>query len=442
MPVPVHAHLAAPMVHLSISTPCAQQPWFDNPGRVELCPNEPLVFDDFVAEGADQQSLASLEAPTPLPSPGVPGSATVRRWGGARAQHLEFFPEAEYDFFPEADECPQAAEPLPAPLTLPLTASPEAQEDWTAPMIAGARPSFPDEPLALDGAASPTDDVLRSFPFSMATPEASPGVAGSVTVRKWGQPRRLVFFPDEEDAGTETTLTAQSPRPSGSMCAPGSPSAWLHTLAPTASETPMLTPRWTASFSAARGSDSCEAKLSFHAFDCAMSRSLSLPSDLGPRTPEPKTQSDRGTADRMSAPGLQLFPLADMESPQSDSTPGFKCRSHHAGPEPLALDEVGEAIPRWLMLSPKDKSVQLMVRHTFLHSDSSPSPVSSVETRRTQSLPPNAQVRRNLGEVWGGLSGSCCESPHTKGLPAFVPASHISESVSRSQRVVCLADHV
>lgn len=244
-------------------------------------------------------------------------------------------------------------------------------------------------------------------------------------VRRWGQPRRLEFFPDEEDAGAPTAPAMQSPRPSGSTCSPGSPSA-------------ILTPRWTTSFSAARGTDSCEAKLSFQAFDCAMPRSLSLPKDLGSCSPEVRPPSDRGTADRASAPRLQLFPTADMESPQGDRTPGLKCRRQHAGLEP---NDIGEATPRWLMMSPKDKSVQLTVRHTFLHSASSPSPVSSMETRRTRSMPPDAHTRRNLGEVWGGSSGSFCESPHTKGLPAFVPASHISES-TMSQRVVCLADHV
>jgi len=433
--MPVHAHSAAPVSHIPLNVPCAQ-PWLDeNPGRLEFCTNEQplLCFDDFAAEGAEQQPL---EASTPLPSPGVPGSATVRRWGGAGAQLLEFFPEAELEFFPETEERPQAVEPAPASLTLPLTAAPAAQEEWTASMVGGVSPSCSDEPLILDGAASPADDVFRSFSFSVQTPEASPGVPGSVTVRKWGQPRRLAFFPDEEDAGTESRTTVpmvQSPQRSVSS---------LRTLATAVvqspGETPILTPRWTARFSAARGPDSCEPKMSFQAFDCAMPRSLSLPKELGSRTPEARPRSDRGTADRSTAPRLQLFPVTDMDSPQGERTPGIKCRPSHAGPEPLSLDDLGEATPRWLTLSPKDKSVQLTVRHTFLHSAASPSPASSMKTRRTRSMPPDMQTRRNLGEIWG----SCCESPHAKGLPAFVQASHISESTSRSQRVVCLADHI
>jgi len=140
------------------------------PRRVSFCPDEPLELEEegFFEEDGDwiPPAFSSSSTNTPLPSPGVPPSATVRKWRGESQKGPEKHAAGQYD------------------LGQALAAfSPDASDSsWSA--SEPRRVVFcPGEPLNLE-----EEGFSWGLPaLELATPEPSPGVPSSSTLRRWPQ---------------------------------------------------------------------------------------------------------------------------------------------------------------------------------------------------------------------------------------------------------------
>jgi len=200
---------------------------------IRFCPDEPLCFGD-VAHVREVSSSPTGALPTPLPSPGVPPSATIRKW----SFHLEASPEDPSYVVTDAQqsEGPSPVRPTslapcrvelrgsehrcldddasgvphcPAPLSSPTTLPADAMSpSW---LQGPCRIEFcKDEPLRLeDGGWSPWR--------STRTPMASPGVPESATILRWAglACQHDSFLQDQpcnqENAGTAASLAFKPP---------------------------------------------------------------------------------------------------------------------------------------------------------------------------------------------------------------------------------------
>lgn len=175
------------------------------PQRVQFCPDEPLCLDASLMMEALSSPLLAL--PTPEPSPGVPPSATVRKWSAWSGSC-------------EEDLCM----PVGGPVT-----------DSTMVEASSPQPELPmpcriefckDEPLCLEDAGLFFDGgAMRPLSSSPPTPLRSPGEPTSTTVRSWSdKPRRVEFCKDEplclEDAGWSVSGSMPTP-----LLSPGVPAS-------------------------------------------------------------------------------------------------------------------------------------------------------------------------------------------------------------------------
>jgi len=421
------------------------------PRRVAFCPDEPLCLEDAAP-------TAPLSVSTPLPSPGEPPSATVRRWTGLN------------DFFAGELSCsgatrqPARPEP-PTPLTLstPLP-SPGVPPSATARRWSDAPRQIefcPDEPLCLE--------ELCPGVYEAPTPLASPGVPGSATVRRWaGEPHRLEFFPEQlavkEDAATVSSPGSTSSPSSARRFSQDSESSG-HGAEPPPQPT-LLTSQTSFSFALAALSGAGE-----------FVHNTFIHAKLPPPTPLlSRRRAHSAVATPAEHPAVAAAPsalqrmLAGLEPLQDDALLSPKAAVRHS---PQAAQAVA-ATPRWLAVSPLDSCVRLTVRNTFLHS----TPAAGARAaRRSRSTPPDASLCTGTAEALGqalqvlprllsGIESTCdialtpgsCKSAGADALPAFVPLSPALTAsptdcghgwltaprplVGPAQRVVRLADHV
>jgi len=203
---------------------------------VHFCPDEPLCLED-VAHVREVSSSPTGALPTPLPSPGVPPSATIRKWsfyleaspgdpsyvvtdaqrseGPSPVQPSSLAPcrvelcGYEHRCLDDALEVPHCPAPLSSPTPLP---SPGLPADAMMPswLQGPCRIEFcKDEPLRLeDGGWSPWR--------STRTPLASPGVPESATILKWaGLAHKHDLYQDQpcnqESSGGQPLVEAVSP---------------------------------------------------------------------------------------------------------------------------------------------------------------------------------------------------------------------------------------
>jgi len=173
---------------------------------IHFCPDEPLCLED-VAHIKEVSSSPTGALPTPLPSPGVPPSATIRKWSfcfeaspgdpsyvvtdaqrreglspirpsSSAPCRVELSDSEHRCVDDDASEVPHCSAPLSSPTPLPSPGLP-AEAMIPSWMQGPCRIEFcKDEPLRLeDGGWSPWR--------STRTPLASPGVPGSATILKW-----------------------------------------------------------------------------------------------------------------------------------------------------------------------------------------------------------------------------------------------------------------
>jgi len=173
--------------------------------RVQFCPDEPLCLDASLVMEALSSPLLPL--PTPLPSPGVPPSATVRKWSAWTGSC-------------EEDLCLPVGGMVADSMTVGISSP---QPDLPMP----CRIEFcKDEPLCLEDAGLFLDGgAMRPVLSSPPTPLRSPGEPTSTTVRSWSdKPRRVEFCKDEplclEDAGW--SIPGSMPTP---LLSPGVPAS-------------------------------------------------------------------------------------------------------------------------------------------------------------------------------------------------------------------------
>jgi len=175
------------------------------PQRIQFCPDEPLCLDASLVMEALSSPLLPL--PTPLPSPGVPPSATVRKWSAWTGSC-------------EEDLC------LPVGGTVADTMTVEASSPQPELPMPCLIEFCKDEPLCLEDAGLFLDGgAMRSVISSPPTPLRSPGEPTSTTVRSWAdKPRRVEFCKDEplclEDAGW--SISGSMPTP---LLSPGVPAS-------------------------------------------------------------------------------------------------------------------------------------------------------------------------------------------------------------------------
>jgi len=403
----------------------------DEPRRVAFCPDEPLCLED-AAPGLDvTMPLAPLSVRTPLPSPGVPPSATVRRWTGLSDFFTPGLPAPAESGRPAA--ATRAEPPTPLSFTTPLP-SPGVPLSATARKWSDAprRVGFcHDEPLGLE--------EVQPGVFDAPTPLASPGVPGSATVRRWaGEPHRLEFF-------HELLLPTEDISSEGTTRSPGSGGTPLDEVfsASDASARSGGLPNFASALSALASAGGLVQNTFIHA---------------KPLPPTPLLARRRAhSAPRDSSAATRQSPLAEIAHPAAPSVeampspaqPPSALQSALMGLEPLeepttppnaaaALASAASA-PRWLAVSPVDHCVRLTVRNTFLHSAPTPGAAASA-ARRSQSTPPDVNSARGAAEALGqalrvlpqlldGIESTCdialtpggCKSPDA--LPAFVPLS-------------------
>lgn len=170
--------------------------------RVEFCPDEPLGLEEagFLTEdwlAQDVQHIVPLPTSTPLQSPGVPPSATVRRWRDEPPR---------YNLFTEDPQRLNPLEEVLAGASLVLPASPSVPQSSVWPGDEPRRVEFcPGEHLCLEECGI-FRDSLPAAGLQWATPLPSPGVPTSTTVRRW--PR--AWPPQEGPLPTGGAATASS----------------------------------------------------------------------------------------------------------------------------------------------------------------------------------------------------------------------------------------
>lgn len=361
------------------------------PRRVLFCPDEPLCFD--MDEDCATDAMTPLLVSTPLPSPGEPPSATVRRWTG-----LTGF------FAATTGEQPQPKEEVSLGETHTCPA-----KAWTS---APARVEFcPDEPLSLE--------EIQPGLVEAPTPLASPGVPGSATVRRWaGEPKRLEFF-QERPAQLESPAT-------GGRAVRRKADVW----------TPRGLPSFSFALSALSGTDGLVQNTFIHAKQAPPTplmrrRAHSLPRDVAAAGGCSNTAVKEEEAPQ---PTMALqHALADLEPlDEKDADP---CVSTILAAATPGLEAVATPC-RW---ASSPVSMRLSVRNTFIHS--SPAP-GATRVCRSQSTPPNLnlcrgatealdQALRGLPDLLNGIESQCDimlpltsrKSPCASGLPAFVPLS-------------------
>jgi len=171
---------------------------------------EALDLDD-----SSPRSLAGSWLPdmTPMRSPGVPGDATVRRWAGEPCS-LQFFPDGMPLELPLEAGSPLAAH---TPLASPGVAGDVTRRRW-------ASGTYGPDPLLFPEFLEPA--VVHS---PLASPRASPGVAGSTSLRGSPDlPCHIEFFPGgappsphgspERDEAAASRVWEPALSPSGLVC--------------------------------------------------------------------------------------------------------------------------------------------------------------------------------------------------------------------------------
>jgi len=454
---PLSMPLATPLPSPGVAGDDAMVRWMAKPKPPSFCTDEPLRLEDAapVAAGA-VTSRASL--PTPLPSPGEPPSATVRRWAAAPRRA---------EFFPAADTKASSAGKVVEAGSLRLPLAPREEETPSAPSVdptppgrartpkpAGSGLWCPDEPLRLEDAGSGS--------LALPTPLASPGEPGSATVRRWagaggGAPRRLEFFLDEplapERVAQETPClparTSPESKPAGGwkLGPNGSPGLCDGARLVEAIPSPLRSTQAFRTGAAGGGltplaREICEGA----AQGCPSSfvKNTFIHARLPPSTP-------LGAAVR------------SQSLPKDAGTSAGDSEVEEVAPT-QALD-----MPRWLAPSPRERCLALVVRNTFLHSAPLPQTPAFGAARRSQSVPPEARPGDGILEhplrALEAVAGQRGAPPAARGgsrlsaagaLPAVTPAGpSLASSPTKcrarlaprfatgaTQRVVQLADHV
>mmetsp|Transcript_21773 Transcript_21773/g.61833 ORF Transcript_21773/g.61833 Transcript_21773/m.61833 type:complete len:895 (+) Transcript_21773:95-2779(+) len=421
------------------------------PRRVAFCPDEPLCLED-ATPFEDVATMEPLSVRTPLPSPGEPPSATVRRWTGL----ADFF-AAEPSCLDSSRQRLKAEPPVPLALSTPLP-SPGVPPSATARRWSDAprRIEFcPDEPLCLDEGI-----------FDAPTPLASPGVPGSATVRRWaGEPHHLGFFPERPavaEAGAPPSAVPASPHavPSPSnrrhLCGLQRPEHRAELPAspvPPAAPTPDAAdyPSFAFALSALSGAGGLVQNTFIHAKLppptplLTRRRAQSAPRSTCIHRGEPVEAAPRAASPAAAAPTSALqIALAGLEPLEEPAPLTLHQDSTSPVPSPAArlsgsLVHKAAASPRWLVASPVDGCTKLTVRNTFIHSSPAPREPAA---QRSRSAPPGGnpcgatagalgRALRALPRLLSGIESKCdialtpasCKSPVADALPAFVPLS-------------------
>lgn len=356
---------------------------FATPSGEQLCLEDPSPSH---VEGRRLDFCMPL--PTPLESPGVPPSTTVRRWTASapcEPCRLVFCP----------DEPPQPLTPgasgllqsLLTPLPSPGVATPvAAQQRWC-----------PDEPLCFEEAGFFTQGSRLPEP----TPIPSPGIPPSAMVRRWN-----------DEPAPAGGCAPQPPTPSGSWrCAP------VQAGTPCRASPPRGAARRSRSAPKDLASPAREERQHRAAESTTTGSSSSGSLDAaGTRSPSERSEGDEP---------LRLPMKVAVGGPPGELSPcggGLGAIRPLCACEPLTLEDPGE------LLAPstpqQDWPTPLVVRNTFLQAPSAPpTPAGPTAAARARSLP------RDMGSE--RLGGWAAASPRASRLPPRSPAGARSGARAR-----------
>jgi len=423
------------------------------PQRVQFCPDEPLCLDASLVIGSALEALSSplLPLTTPLPSPGVPPSATVRKWsawtGSCEAEPCLPVRSAVADSTTVDAASPQPELPMPCRIEF-CKDEPLCLEDAGLFLDAGAvRSVLSSPPTPLRSPGEPTSTTVRSWsdkprrvefckdePLcledagwsvsgSMPTPLLSPGVPASATVRKWARGRtstedsRWQLSPSAAAPATRFAWPTLPPCLGAAGTAPLAPPTAL--LAPPAPiltsdrgfqqsaavaddanghEEGLITPRWPRQVFSDKGwADSIVQNTFIHAklppptpVD-ARHRSHSVPKDAGSRK---RRESAGGMPSEAPSDGQlgELLQASLARAPQQADPAGDTRHLRFCPDEPLVFDSAGTGPDTGLTFqSPHGSCLPLTVRNTFLHSAPLPPTPAPGTEQRSKSVPAKAR---------------------------------------------------